>query len=57
VLQSNKREPLGLSMPIARRPDPARGRGSSLRPFSANERAPRWHMMNELTSTICGKNA
>jgi len=42
VLQSSNREPLGPSMPIARRLDPARGRGSSLRLFSGNERAPRW---------------
>ncbi len=40
VLQSSNREPLGPSMPIARRLDPARGRGSSLRLFSGNERAP-----------------
>src|SRR6516225_9901042 len=34
VLQPNNREPL-----TARRPNPARGRRSPLRPFSANERA------------------
>ncbi len=35
VLQPNNREPF-----TARRPDPARGRRSPLRPFSANERPP-----------------
>jgi DNA-binding MarR family transcriptional regulator len=37
VQQPDKREPLGPQMPTVRRSDRAGGRGSSLRPFSANE--------------------
>ena len=42
VLQLNERDPPGPQMSPVRRSDRARGRWSSMRPFSANERASRW---------------
>ena len=38
----NERDPVGPRMPAVRRCNRAGGRWSPLRPFSANERAPRW---------------
>ena len=43
VLQLNERDRVGPRMPTVRRSDPAGGRWSPLRPFSAKERAPRRH--------------
>src|SRR5882672_9222101 len=46
-------------MPAPRCSDSARGRGSSVRPFSTNERAPRGRTdtLNEFTTAICRKDA
>ena len=42
LLRPNERDPLVPQMSTVRRSDRARGRWSSMRPFSANERVPRW---------------